>query len=146
MSSTSLWSHFKKNFRPLAKTFGLMGFALLTFVLAGCDNPQKTIDTLRVEIKAFKTTPDEKKQLEIEQNFAKLETQVETLQRKGDARAESYANELTSLRTDYQAAKMAKAVDDAKKALEGFGNALKDGVKSIGDAFHKETNSPPSDQ
>ena len=123
------------------KRLGTLVVAVIALALAGCDNPQRTVDTLQNEITAFKTTPDEKKQLEIEQNLAKLEAQVEKLQKKGDARADELAKELTALRTDYQAAKMAKALEDAKKALQGFGEALKDGVKSVGDVFRQSTNS-----
>ncbi len=141
MSSTSLWGDFKKKTLTRAQSLGTLILILAAVFVTGCDSPQPTIDTLRKEIAAFKTTPDDKKQLEIEQNLAKLEAQVEKLQRKGDAKADDYARELTSLRTDYQAAKMGKALEDAKKALEGFGNALKDGVKSFGDTFRKETNS-----
>jgi len=126
---------------PLMKRLGTLVVAVIALALAGCDNPQRTVDTLQNEITAFKTTPDEKKQLEIEQNLAKLEAQVEKLQKKGDARADELAKELTALRTDYQAAKMAKALEDAKKALQGFGEALKDGVKSVGDVFRQSTNS-----
>lgn len=142
MSSTSLWSDLKKKMSPRVQRLGAFALVLAALFIAGCDSPQPTIDTLRKEISAFKTTPDDKKELSIEQNLAKLETQVEKLQKKGDAKADDYARQLVSLRTDYQAAKMGKAVEDAKKALEGFGNALKDGVKSFGDAFRKDaTNS-----
>lgn len=123
------------------KRLGTLVIAVIALTLVGCDNPQRTVDTLQKEITAFKTTPDDKKQLEIEQNLAKLEAQVEKLQKKGDARADEFAKELTALRTDYQAAKMAKALEDAKKALQGFGEALKEGVKSVGDAFRQNTNS-----
>jgi hypothetical protein len=146
MSSTSLWSRVKKNFPGSTKITALLSVILFAVALGGCDNPQNTIDTLRKEIAAFKTTPDDKKQLEIEQNLAKLETQVYDLQKKGDVKADDYARELISLRTDYQSAKMAKTLDDAKKALEGFGGALKDGVKSFSDAFHKDTNTNATNQ
>lgn len=123
------------------KRLGVLVLAAVTLALVGCDNPQRTVDTLQKEITAFKTTPDDKKELEIEQNLAKLETQVEQLQKKGDTQADEFARKLTSLRSDYQAAKMTKALEDAKKALQGFGEALKDGVKSVGDVFRQSTNS-----
>jgi hypothetical protein len=46
-------------------------------------------------------------------------------------------SQLASLRGDYQAAKMSKAVQDAKTAIQGFGNALKDTAKSVEDALKK---------
>ena len=113
---------------------------LITVFLAGCDNPQKTVDTLRNEIIEFQAKPDAEKQIEIDKNFLKLEDQVAKLSAKGDAKAEVYRRQLVSLRSDYQAAKMAKAMEDAKNAIQGLGEAAKEGVKGIGDFFKGGSN------
>ena len=110
---------------------------LAAVALAGCDSPQRTIDSLRKEIMGFKAAPDEKKQANIDEKFAKLEGQIAALQQRGDPKAEELRSQLTSLRADYQAARMAKAVQDAKSAIQGFGEALKDTAKSVQDAFKK---------
>jgi hypothetical protein len=85
----------------------------------------------------FKAAPDEKKQANIDEKFAKLEGQIAELQQRGDPKAEELRSQLVSLRADYQAARMAKAVQDAKSAIPGFGEALKDTAKSVQDAFKK---------
>jgi predicted small secreted protein len=110
---------------------------LAAVALAGCDSPQRTIDSLRKEIMEFKAAPDEKKQANIDEKFAKLEGQIAVLQQRGDPKAEELRSQLVSLRADYQAARMAKAVQDAKSAIQGFGEALKDTAKSVQDAFKK---------
>jgi len=110
---------------------------LAAVALAGCDSPQRTIDSLRKEIMEFKAAPDEKKQANIDEKFAKLEGQIAELQQRGDPKAEELRSQLVSLRADYQAARMAKAVQDAKSAIQGFGEALKDTAKSVEDAFKK---------
>jgi predicted small secreted protein len=110
---------------------------LAAVALSGCDSPQRTIDSLRKEIMEFKAAPDEKKQANIDEKFAKLEGQIAALQQRGDPKAEELRSQLVSLRADYQAARMAKAVQDAKSAIQGFGEALKDTAKSVQDAFKK---------
>ena len=110
---------------------------LAAVALAGCDSPQRTIDSLRKEIMEFKAAPDEKKQADIDEKFAKLEGQIAALQQRGEPKAEELRSQLVSLRADYQAARMAKAVQDAKSAIQGFGEALKDTAKSVQDAFKK---------
>ena len=123
----------KRTFRALA-----LGAALL----AGCDNPQKTVDSLRKELMEFKAAPDETKQAKIDADFAKLESQIAALQQRGDVKADELKRQLASLRGDYQSAKMAKALQDARSAIEGFGEALKDTAKSVEDAFkNSQTNS-----
>jgi predicted small secreted protein len=120
----------------------LASLALGAALLAGCDNPQKTVDSLRRELVEFKAAPDETKQAKIDADFAKLESQIAALQQRGDVKADELKKQLASLRGDYQAAKMAKALQDARSAIEGFGEALKDTAKSVEDAFkNSQTNS-----
>lgn len=116
--------------------FPALLLTLCALFLVGCDNPQKTADSLRREIAEFKTSPNETKQLQIEQSFAKLETQIAELEKRGDdIKADSLKSQLIDLRGDYQAAKMAKALNDAKNAIQGFGEAVKDGAQGLGDIF-----------
>jgi predicted small secreted protein len=120
----------------------LASLALGAALLAGCDNPQKTLDSLRRELMEFKAAPDERKQAKIDASFAKLESQITALQERGDERTDELKRQMASLRADYQAAKMAKALQDAKSAIQGFGEALKDTAKSVEDAFkNSQTNS-----
>jgi len=109
--------------------------ALAVLFLTGCDNPQNTADSLRKDIAGFKAVPDEKKQLAIDQSFVKLENQIQELEKRGDAKSAGLRDQLTALRADYQAAKVNKALKDAKNAIQGIGEAVKDSAKSIGDIF-----------
>ena len=139
MSSTSLWNRFQKYY---VTKRALGALALGAALLSGCDNPQKTVDSLRRELMEFKAAPDEAKQVKIDASFAKLESQIIALEQRGDGKADEFKRQLASLRGDYQAAKMAKALQDAKSAIQGFGEALKDTAKSVEDAFkNSQTNS-----
>ncbi len=110
-------------------------FLALAVLLTSCDNPQKNTDTLRKEIAEFKAAPDEQRQLVIEQSFAKLERQIQELEKRSDPKADGLKEQLLALRGDYQAAKVNKALNDTKNAIQGIGEAVKDGAKSIGDIF-----------
>ncbi|HEY5704053.1 MAG TPA: hypothetical protein VIS96_00600 [Terrimicrobiaceae bacterium] len=119
----------------------LAALALGATLLAGCDNPQRTVDSLRKEIAEFQSAPNEAQQAKIDADFAKLESQIAKLQQQGDVKANELKNQLASLRNDYQTAKIAKSLQDAKSAIQGFGEALKDTAKSVEDAFkNSQTN------
>lgn len=104
-------------------------------LLVGCDNPQRTVASLRKEITEFKAAPNEKTRVKIEEDFAKLERQIGELQQRGDPSADELRNQFVSLRSEFQAAKISKAVQDARDAIQGFGQALKDTAKSVEEAF-----------
>jgi outer membrane murein-binding lipoprotein Lpp len=147
MSSTSLWNRFRElSFERSARTLSpehtsaglqcaVAVLALGAVLLAGCDSPQRTVDSLRKQLTEFKAAPDDTKQAKIETDLAKLESQIAALEQRGDPKAEEFRKQLASLRSDYQAAKIAKALLDAKSAIEGFGQAIKDTAKSVEDAF-----------
>ena len=104
-------------------------------LLVGCDSPQRTVASLRKEIAEFKTTPNEKTRVRIDEDFAKLERQIAELQQRGDPSADELRNQLVSLRSEYQAAKISKAVEDTRNAIHGFGEALKETARSVEEAF-----------
>jgi predicted small secreted protein len=104
-------------------------------LLVGCDNPQRTVASLRNEIAEFKTAPNAKKRAKIDDDFAKLERQIAERQQRGDPSADELRNQLVSLRSEYQAAKISKAVQDTRNAIQGFGEALKETARSVEEAF-----------
>ena len=104
-------------------------------LLVGCDNPQRTVASLRKDIAEFKAAPNEKARAKIEEDFAKLERQIAELQQRGDPSASELRNQFVSLRSEFQAAKISKAVQDARDAIQGFGQALKDTARSVEEAF-----------
>lgn len=116
----------------MRKVLLLLAAAVL---IAGCDNPQKTADKLRQEIIEFKAAPTDKLQAQIELDLAKFDEEVTALERKNSDKAPGLREQLISLRADYQAAKLARTVEDTKRAIQGVGQAIKDSAQSIGNIF-----------
>ena len=115
---------------------------LVAVLLAGCDSPQSTVDSLRKEIQAFRANPNDQTQLMVEQSFAKLDKQITKIEVSGKpAEAAELRSREQDLRADYTAAKLARNVNDATKALQGIGDAFQEAGKTIGDSFKKSTNS-----
>jgi hypothetical protein len=111
-------------------------------VLAGCDSPSRTVDSAKKELSAFQAAPDAAKQAAVEQTLAKLDVQIDALEKKGDhTQADSFRQQAFNLRSDFQAAKVAKALKDATKAIQGIGEAFKEAGKTFSDTF-KNTNNP----
>jgi len=110
--------------------------------LAGCDSPERTADTLEKQISAYRAAPGAAQQQAVENSFAKLDAQIAGLREKGNADA---ARQLTTreatLRAEYSAAKVANTIQDAKAAIQGIGEVLKETGKNIQDAFRTP---PPS--
>ena len=107
----------------------------LTVLLAGCDNPQRTVDTLRAEIAAFKAEPNAAKEAKIEEHFAKLDKQIQQTAAKNEDAASDLRRQYAGLQGDFQAAKLARTLNDAKNAIQGIGEAFKEGAKSFSDTF-----------
>ena len=120
-------------------------FALAAvMVFAGCDSPSRTVDTTRRQLSAYQANPDAANQAAVEESLAKLDAQVGELEKKGDrVQADLFRRQAFSLRTDFQAAKMATAINSASKAIQGIGEAFKDAGKSFSETFkNSETNNP----
>lgn len=114
---------------------------LLGLALTGCDSPSRTVDTTRKQIAEFSTAPDPKKQDAIESSLAKLDEEIAALEKKGDrATADRFRRDALSLRTDFQAAKVAAALKTATQAIQGIGEAFKDAGKTFMQTI-RETNS-----
>lgn len=104
--------------------------------LAGCDSPQRTTDSLKKEIADFKAFPDDRKQEAIDRSFAKLDGQIRALEKAGrSTQAAEFRRQEAALRSDYQTAKLARTIQDAKRTIEGFGQAVKQGAEEIKNAF-----------
>ena len=118
--------------------------AAALLVLAGCDSPSRTADTVRKQLSAFQAAPDAEKQAAVERSLAKLDAQVDELDKNGDhAQADIFRRQASGLRTDYQAAKLAGAFNNVSKAIRGIGEAFKDAGKSFGETFKNTgTNNP----
>lgn len=112
--------------------------------LAGCDSPTRTVDTARQQISAYQAHPDARHQAAVEESLAKLDVQIGDLEKKGDhPRADLFRRQASSLRADFQAAKMVQAIQSATKAIQGIGEAFKDAGKSFEKVFgSSETNHP----
>jgi hypothetical protein len=124
----------------MRKTLALLAIAA---GLVACDSPGRTVQTAKAQISAFQANPDSAKQAAVEESLARLDLQVGELEKKGDTiQADLFRRQAASLRSDFQAAKMSKAINDAKKAIEGIGDAFKEAGKTIGEALKSSTNEP----
>lgn len=104
--------------------------------LVACDSPERTVSATARQIADFQAAPDAEKQAAIEASLARLDGQVEALAQKGDrVQADLFRRQAQSLRSDFQAAKMARALKDAKNAIEGIGQAFQEAGKTIGETF-----------
>jgi predicted small secreted protein len=128
--------------RALATVFIVVICALLT----GCESPESTVSTARRQVADFQAKPDSERQAAVERTLSKLDGQVAELEKKGDAvRADLFRRQALSLKSDFQAAKMARALTEAKNAIQGFGEAIKDAGKSFSETLSnaaKGTNAP----
>jgi predicted small secreted protein len=128
--------------RALATVF----FVAICAVLAGCESPESTVSTARRQLADFQAKPDNERQAAVERTLSKLDGQVAELEKKGDAvRADLFRRQALSLKSDFQAAKMARALTEAKNAIQGFGEAIKDAGKSFSETLSnaaKGTNAP----
>jgi len=118
--------------------------ALAALFLTGCDSAQRTLETTRRQLSEFQAAPDTAKQAAVEQSLAKLDRQVAAFEKTGDTvQADLFGRQAASLKSDFQAARLAKTLNDAKNALQGFGDAIKEAGKSFNDTLRntsKETN------
>ncbi len=114
---------------------------LLALTLTGCDSPELSIASARKAVTEFQTSPGSATQAQAEMQLAKLEARIDDLAAKGadPARVEALRREAATLRADFHAARMAKALLDAKSAIEGIGNAVKDATKSFTDTLKNAT-------
>jgi uncharacterized lipoprotein YajG len=116
----------------------------LAMMLAGCDSPTRTVETAKKQIVEFQAAPNDKTQADVEESLAKLDAQVAVLEKKGDTvQTDLFRRQASRLRSDFQAAKISRAFNDAKNAIQGIGEAFKGAGKVIGDTFKSsETNEP----
>ena len=118
--------------------------ALAALFLTGCDSAQRTVETTRRQLSEFQAAPDPAKQAAVEQSLAKLDRQVAAFEKTGDTvQADLFGRQAAGLKSDFQAARLAKTLNDAKNALQGFGDAIKEAGKSFNDTLRntsKETN------
>ncbi|GAB4180382.1 MAG: hypothetical protein Fur0032_21310 [Terrimicrobiaceae bacterium] len=120
----------------------LVLMVLCAVTLAACaPNPDKEIASLREQIAAFRNNPTAEREVAIEKAFSTLEAQIEELDKKGRASlADGLRLQIRDLRTNYEAAKIARTVKEAQSAIQGLGQAIKDAGRTIGEALRTGTN------
>jgi len=118
-----------------------IAIAVSTF-LVGCDTPESTIKSLRKDVQEYTTKPSEELSSQIDQKFQKLDEQIAQLEKSGrTSEAEVLQSQAADLGSQYQAAKVAGAVRNTQKAIQGIGEAFKDTGESIGNIFKEATSS-----
>jgi len=117
---------------------------VLAASLAACDDPQADVRRARADLKTFRAEPGRESELAVEQSLAKLSAQVDKLEAAGkSAEADHFRSILNDLRADFKGAKVARAINDARNAVQGFGEAMKDAGRSFEEALKGITNAPP---
>ena len=124
-------------------TAALVAFCL-AIGLAGCDSPARTVSTTRKKIADFQAAPNDRRQSDVEESLAILDTQIEVLAKKGDTvQCELFRQQASRLRSDFQAAKLSRTFTDAKNAIQGIGDAFKGAGKIIGDTIKNAATNEP---
>jgi len=122
----------------------LLSLCFGVFLICGCDSPDRTLDTIRKDLAAYKTTPNAETQIEVERSFEKLDDQIDKLRRDGrSAEAAAVEGIASNLRGDFRAARMVNSLRDAQSAVQGISEAIRDAGKSIGDVFQEKPTPTP---
>lgn len=117
---------------------------LAVALLSGCDSPDRTLDTIRKDLAAYKSNPTPETQLAVETSFKKLDEQIAALNQDGrSAEAAAVEGMASNLRGDFRAARMVNSLRDAQSAIQDIGEAIKDAGKSIGDVFEASPTPTP---
>jgi len=127
----------------------LLVLPLVALVLAGCSDPQHTVDKLETEVAAYKKSPSARKKAEIQELFGKLDQQIAEIDKKQasnptDERARQLAQLEQSrreLNSEFQAAQLTQAVDQAKEALKGVGDSISESLRQAGDELRNALDS-----
>jgi uncharacterized protein YukE len=116
---------------------------LVTLALVACGGPERTVERAEAELRAFRAEPTDANQAKVEKTLAELEARIERMRKAGDgSKAGEFDAKLLALKGEFGAAKVGRAVRDATKAIEGFGQAIKEAGKSFGDAVKSSEESP----
>ncbi|MEI6035639.1 MAG: hypothetical protein WCS65_15340 [Verrucomicrobiae bacterium] len=108
----------------------------LALAVAGCDSPARTVEAARRHVTEFQADPNDKTQAAVEESLARLDSQIAGLEKKDDSvQADLYRQQAARLRSDFQAAKIHKALRDAKNAIQGIGDAFKGAGKVISETL-----------
>ena len=114
-------------------------------LLAACDSPKKTLDGLQNEIAAYSIEPTPDAEKKIEAGFEKLDADIAKLNETGKAtEAAALQRQVDTLRSRYDAARLAGSLQKARNAIQGFGQSVKNLGEQIGEVF-KPTPTPVSE-
>ncbi len=126
------------------RSFFLLVIGIIAFGLIGCDSPDRTLESIRRDLAAYKANPTPDAEIKVEQGFKKLDTQLAELNESGrTAEAAAVESMASNLHGDFRAARMVNSLRDAQSAIEGIGSAIKDAGKSIGDVFKEQPTPTP---
>lgn len=124
----------------------LAAAVLLAGGLTGCDSPERRVDSASKAVAAFQAKPSPESEAAAEKAIADAQAAVDETERSGQtARLRELNANLAGVESDFQAARMAHAVSQARQAVEQFGSAIKNVGESLKDALAPQngTNSTP---
>lgn len=111
-------------------------------LLAACDSPKKTLDSLQREIAAYSIEPTPAAEQKIDAGFEKLDADIAQLKDSGKtAEAETLQRQVDGLRSRYDTVRLAGSLQKARHAIQGFGQSVKNLGEQIGEVF-KPTPTP----
>ncbi len=131
--------------KPSALRLPVLALAVvgLVLVLAGCDTPAKTAQTLANDIVAYSADPQPETAVRIEADFARLDAQIEKLRAGGqEVEAGAWQQERDALKLRFAAARMAGNLQGVKKAAEDLGKSFRQAGEAFGEAFKDK---PPAE-
>ncbi len=112
----------------------LVFLCLLTLV--GCDSPERHLHQASKAVAAFQATPSPSTEEAAEKAVADARAAVAATEKSGQtSRLRELNATLAGVESDFQAARMAYAVTQARQAVEQFGSAIKNVGESLKDAF-----------
>lgn len=114
--------------------------ALAILQILGCSRPEDFVEQAQVHLREFRAEPNAERQAAVETSLTRLQEEVRRLESRGEStKAQMLQEKLETLRAEFAAAKIAGTVLEAQRAVQGFGEAVREAAKSFTEAF--KTNS-----
>jgi uncharacterized lipoprotein YajG len=133
------------SFRLGRRLGGTILLLLGLLLWSGCDNPERTVQTLEKQISAYTEQPTAPAEAEIEASFSRLDAEISRLQARGQtAEANQLSQQRVNLRARYEAARLAGGLLKARQALENVGETVRQVGQQIGDSIREATQPAPT--
>ncbi len=121
----------------------LLLVTLVALLVAGCDSPRSTVESLQREIGAYSADPSEAASDRIDNLFAQLNGQIAKLREAGRTeQAADFARQRDALQAQFATARLTATLLKAKQSAEGLGEAFRQAGESLGNALRAPAATP----